>query len=215
MLNSINFLTRHLINFLAGFTAFIVTAVNLTGISSLLAIPLTIAAYYICNKITLSIQKKKRSKLLGLSRTEYNHIEDQLNQAKAHIKTLTQQYIRVRSVRSFKLLTEMSKLSKRIVNIVQTNPRQFYAVEDFFYAHLPSAVQLTVKYTLLTKEQVSGTEIHLALEDTRTTLKDLHVTMEEDLKSALASDIENLKIELDFVKMSNDKRRERLKIGGE
>ena len=39
--------------------------------------------------------------------------------------------------------------------------------------------------------------------------------MESDLKSALSSDIENLKIELDFAKMSNEKRKDRLKIGGE
>lgn len=215
MLTSFNFITRHLINFVIGSTALIVSATYLPGTVTLLTIPISVGAYYISNKATLTIQKIKRSKELDLSRTEYNHIDAQLKSARAAIQSLNQQYIRVRSVKSFKLINEMSKLSKRILNIVQSNPRKFYAVEDFFYAHLPSAVMLTDKYTLLTKEQVSGTEIHLALEDTRKTLKELHVTMEEDLKSALASDIENLKIELDFAKLSNDKRKERLKIGGE
>lgn len=103
-------------------------------------------------------------------------------------------------------------MSRRIINIVNSDPHKFYAVEDFFYAHLPSAVELTDKYTLLTKEQIKGTDIHLALEETRKTLKDLHVTIEEDLKLALQSDIENLKIELDFAKLANEKRRDR--IGG-
>ncbi|AMO85555.1 5-bromo-4-chloroindolyl phosphate hydrolysis protein [Solibacillus kalamii] len=215
MLGPINFLTRHLINVLVFSTAATLTFVNFTGITTMLALPLGAAAYFISNKITYAIQKTTQSKKIGLSKSEYNLIEAQLKQARSHIQALNQQYVRVRSVRAFKQINEMSKLAKRIINIVQTNPQKFYAVEDFFYAHLPSAVQLSDKYTLLTKEQVPGTDVHLALEDTRRTLKDLQITMESDLKSALSSDIENLKIELDFAKLSNEKRKDRLKIGGE
>lgn len=215
MLGPINFLTRHLINFLVFVTALTLTFLNFTGIVTMLALPLGIAAYYISNKVTLAIQKTTQSKKIGITKSEYHFIEAQLKQARAHIQTLNQQYVRVRSVRSFKQINEMSKLAKRIINIVQTNPQKFYAVEDFFYAHLPTAVQLSDKYTLLTKEQVPGTEVHLALEETRKTLKELQITMEADLKSALSSDIENLKIELDFAKLSNEKRKDRLKIGGE
>ncbi|MER2028328.1 MAG: 5-bromo-4-chloroindolyl phosphate hydrolysis family protein [Solibacillus sp.] len=215
MLGPINFLTRHLINVLVFSTAVTLTFVNFTGITTMLALPLGAAAYFISNKVTYTIQKTAQSKKVGLSKSEYNLIEAQLKQARSHIQALNQQYVRVRSVRSFKQINEMSKLAKRIINIVQTNPHKFYAVEDFFYAHLPSAVQLSDKYTLLTKEQVPGTEVHLALEDTRRTLKELQITMESDLKSALSSDIENLKIELDFAKLSNEKRKDRLKIGGE
>lgn len=215
MLGPINFLTRHLINFLVFVTALTLTFLNFTGIVTMLALPLGIAAYFISNKVTLAIQKSTQSKKIGISKSEYQFIEAQLKQARAHIQTLNQQYVRVRSVRSFKQINEMSKLAKRIINIVQTSPQKFYAVEDFFYAHLPTAVQLSDKYTLLTKEQVPGTEVHLALEETRKTLKELQITMEADLKSALSSDIENLKIELDFAKLSNEKRKDRLKIGGE
>ncbi len=215
MLGPINFITRHLINLLAGFTAFVVSVLNLPGFVAISSLPLAVISYYVCNKITFAIQKSSQSKKIGLSKSEYDLIESQLKQAKGYVNSLNQQYIRVRSIRSFKQINEMSKLSKRIINIVQSNPQKFFAVEDFFYAHLPTAVELSDKYTLLTKEQVTGTEIHLALDDTRKTLKDLHVTMEEDLKNALSSDIESLKIELDFAKMSNEKRKERLKIGGE
>jgi 5-bromo-4-chloroindolyl phosphate hydrolysis protein len=215
MLGPINFITRHLINLIASLTVFVISVLNIPGMAAILSIPLGVVAYAICNKTTYTIQKSAQSKKIGLSKSEYDLIEAQLKQAKGYINALNQQYVRVRSIKAFKQINEMSKLSKRIINIVQTNPQKFYAVEDFFYAHLPSAVQLSDKYTLLTKEQIKGTEIHLALEDTRKTLKELHVTMEDDLKNALSSDIENLKIELDFAKMSNDKRKERLKIGGE
>jgi len=213
MLGAANFITRHALNFLVGFTVLIVSTFNLE--LGLIFVPIvSIASYFISNKVIKTLQKSKRSKELGLSRSEYKHIEEQIRQAKGHINSLSQQYIRVRSVRSFKLLNEMMKLSKRILNIVQSNPQRFYSVEDFFYSHLPSAVQLTQTYTMLSQTQVKDTEVHLALEDTRKTLKGLHASMEEDLKCAIESDLENLRIELDFVKLENAKKLQQIDLRG-
>ena len=211
MLGAMDFITRHALNLFISFTLYIISILNFD--LGMLALAVPIGSYFISNKLVLTFQTYKRSKKLGLTKTEYRQIELQLKKAREQINKLTQQYTRVRSVKSFKLINETSKVSRRIINIVNNDPHKFYAVEDFFYAHLPSAVELTDKYTLLTKEQVKGTDIHLALEETRKTLKDLHVTIEEDLKLALQSDIENLKIELDFAKLSNEKRRDR--IGGD
>lgn len=213
MLGAASFFTRHALNFLIGFTAFILITVNLE-LGFIIVPILSIAAYFISNKGIKAIQKSKKSKELGLSRSEYKHIEEQIGQAKRQINSLSQQYIHVRSVRSFKLLNDMMKLSKRIVNIIQNNPRRFYSVEDFFYSHLPSAVQLTQNYTMLTQSQVKDTDIHIALEDTRKTLKGLHATMEDDLKCAIESDLENLRIELDFVKLENAKKLQQIDLRG-
>lgn len=213
MLGAANFFIRHALNFLIGFTVFILSIFSFD--INLIFVPiLSLTAYLISNKVIKVIQKSRRSKELGLSRSEFKHIEAQIKQAKGHINSLSQQYIRVRSVRSFKLLNEMMKLSKRIVNIVQNNPQKFYSVQDFFYSHLPSAVQLTQTYTMLSQTQVKDTEIHLALEDTRKTLKGLHGTMENDLKCAIESDLESLRIELDFVKLENAKKLQQIDLRG-
>lgn len=212
MLTTMNYLNRHGFNTVLSFSIFVISALLLEQF--LLPFGLLIGSYIVSNKAMLTWQKHKKSKMLGFTRTEYNHIEQQIKEAKQGLSQLMQQYTRVRSVRSFKMINEMNKLAKRIINIVQTNPQKFYAVEDFFYSHLPSTIQLVDKYTLLTKEQVGGTEVHLALEDTRKTLKQLYATMEEDLKLALSSDIEHLKLELDYVKLENQKKKDRM-IGGE
>ncbi len=213
MLGAMNFITRHALNFLFSFTVFVITVIHLE--LGIFFVPIiTIATYFISNKVIKAIQKMRRSKELGLSRSEYKHIEAQLKIAKRHINSLTQQYVRVRSISSFKLLNEMTKLSKRIINIVQTNPQKFYSVEDFFYSHLQSAVQLTNTYTMLTQQQLKDIDVHLALEDTRKTLKDLHETMESDLRLALESDLANLKIELDYVKHENEKKRQQIELWG-
>ena len=211
MLGAMDFITRHALNLFISFTLCMISILSFD--LGIIALAVPIVSYVISNKLILTFQTYKRRKKLGLTKTEYRQIDAQLTRAREQINKLTQQYTRVRSVKSFKLINETSKVSRRIINIVNSDPHKFYAVEDFFYAHLPSAVELTDKYTLLTKEQLKGTDIHLALEETRKTLKDFHVTIEEDLKLALQSDIENLKIELDFAKLSNEKRRDR--IGGD
>nr|WP_106778906.1 5-bromo-4-chloroindolyl phosphate hydrolysis family protein [Lysinibacillus timonensis] len=214
MLGAMNFITRHAFNFLFSFTVFILTVINFD--LGIIIVPLiSILTYFVSNKVIKFIQKTKKSKQLGLTRSELNHIESQLKQARSHIFSLTQQYVKVRSISSFKILNEMTKLARRILNIVQTNPQKFYSVQDFFYSHLPSAVELTSKYTLLTQQQLKDMEVHLALEDTRKTLKDLHETMESDLKSALESDLEYLKMELDYAKLENEKNRQQLKYRGD
>lgn len=211
MLGAMNNITRHALNFLMGFTSFTVSILNLD--TALVGFALFFGSYYVSNLVILNIQKAKRSKELGITKADYNHIESQLKRARDQITQLSQQ--RVRSIKSFRLLNEMSKVSRRVLNIVTKDPHKFYAVEDFFYSHLPSAVELADKYTLLTREQVKGTDIHLALEDTRKTLKVLQETFEDDLRSALQSDIDHLRIELDFAKHETEKRRERLSGGDE
>ncbi|HWL24056.1 MAG TPA: 5-bromo-4-chloroindolyl phosphate hydrolysis family protein [Ureibacillus sp.] len=214
MLGAMNFITRHALNFLISLTVFILTVVNF-DLGFFLVPLITILTYYVSNKSIKFIQKSKKSKELGLTRSELSHIEKQLKLARSHILSLTQQYIKVRSISSFKILNEMTKLARRILNIVQTNPAKFYSVQDFFYSHLPSAVELTSKYTLLTQQQLKDMEIQLALEDTRKTLKGLHETMESDLKSALESDLEHLKLEIDYAKLETEKNRQQLKFRGD
>lgn len=171
--------------------------------------------YFGANKGILRVQQNKRAKQLGITRNQLLHIDHQLQLASKQANALTQKYVQVRSVKAFRPIYDMSKITKRIVNIVRKDPNKFFMIEEFFYAHLPSAVELSDKYALLTKEQVSGTDIHVALNDTRVILKDLYNTMETDLKMALTSDIESLKLELDYAKLANEQSQQQLKIGGD
>ena len=206
MLSNGQYIIRHLVAFLSGIIAMPVvdTFFNVGNWWSILAFPFV---YFALNKGILFYQQMKQAKLFQLSRAEFLHIEKQLDLANKNASALTQKYVQVRSVKSFRAIYDMSKLSKRIIALVKKDPKKFYLIEDFFYAHLPSAVELSDKYAILTKEKVTGTDIHLALNDARVTLKDLHETMEGDLKQALATDIESLKIELDFAKIANQNQK--------
>lgn len=213
MISNGQFLLRHALNMIISIFSF-----GLIGnIYDLSLIPLItfFVVYFISNKGILFIQQYKNAKKYKLSRSQFIQIEHHLAEASKQANALTQKYVQVRSVKSFKVIYEMSKLAKRIISIVQKDPAKFYTIESFFYAHLPSALELSDKYALLVKEQVGGSDIHLALNDARNTLKDLYETMESDLKIALASDIESLKIELDFAKHANEERQNEITFGGD
>lgn len=214
MLTASQFFTRNLFNCFFSISAFILLVVNL-NLGVILVPLLTVATFVASDFIIKKIQTKSRSKQLGLTVSEMKLIDQQLKSARQHIQTISKLPFKINSVKTFKRKTEMVKTARRIVNIVQTNPQKFFGIEDFFYAHLPSAAQLSEKMTMLTKQQVKGSDIHLALDDTRSTLKELHDTIEDDLKLALKDEIESLKIELDFAKLENDRRKERNQIGGD
>ena len=202
MLTNGQYISRHIVAFLSGIIAMpLLDKFFNIGNWSILAFPFV---YFGLSKGILFYQQMKQAKLFQLSRVEFLHIEKQLDLANKNASALTQKYVQVRSVKSFRVIYDMSKLSKRIIALVKKDPKKFYLIEEFFYAHLPSAVELSDKYAILTKEKVTGTDIHLALNDARVTLKELNETMEGDLKRALATDIESLKIELDFAKIANE-----------
>ena len=213
MLTNSQYIIRHSISFFAGIFAMpLVDTLFSIGFTSFLAFPIT---YFGLNKLILFYQQTKRAKQLNLTRSQFIHIDEQLQIATKNANALTQKYVQVRSVKSFKVIYEMSKLSKRIIALVRKDPTKFYIIEEFFYAHLPSALELSDKYALLTKQQVTGTDIHIALNDARVTLKELYETMEMDLKKALSPDIESIKLELDFAKLANEQRQNEIKVGGD
>lgn len=191
--------------FIAFVTVPVTMSITTFGFSLGFFISLVIAAliFIVSLNVINSYQRYKKRKEFNLSKSEYNHIEAQLNEAIQFLQQFNRMYTKIRSVSGFKQLYEMSKLSKRIISIVRANPPKFYQAEIFFYSHLPSAAEITEKYAYLSKQPIKDTEIHIALQRTRDTLEDLFQSMEKDLRQVLAADIEGLKIELDFVKQSS------------
>ncbi|WP_075617790.1 5-bromo-4-chloroindolyl phosphate hydrolysis family protein [Paenisporosarcina indica] len=208
------FIIRHLLSIPIFIGSWIALQSGL-GLHFALSGLLSVGPYAISIQLIKMIQSRKLVSRYGLSMSEYRHIKKQLKEAKAKLKQLNGYFVKVRSVRAFKQLFEMNRLAKRIFNIVKTNPKKFYQVETFFYAHLDTAVQLTSKYTLLVSQPVKAIDVQIALQETRETLLDLNQVMEQDLHQVLSSDIEHLKMELDFAKVSFKKQDLSLLMKGE
>ncbi len=147
-------------------------------------------------------------KELGMTRSEYQHIQYQIEEAKRKVKRLGSLYGQVRSVQAFRQVYELSSLSRKVVNIVRNDPKKFYQTEQFFYAHLDSAVELTSKYALLANQQLKDKEVKIALQTTRETITDVTRQLEDDLQDALATDLAALQLELDYVDVTMRRRKQ-------
>ncbi len=209
-----NFFTRHLI---MAPTSFITWVFLLTGASVgfLPSSLIGIALYAGGNVAIKEIQLRSTLKQLGMARSEYKHIELQLKESKQKLKQLGNMYGQVRSIQAFRQVYDMSSMARRIIKIVQTNPRKFYQVESFFYAHLDSVVELTSKYSLLVNQPLKDQDIKIALQHTRETLSDLSLEMERDLRNAVSTDLEQLRMEIDYVDITLKRDKPLLESKGE
>ena len=95
---------------------------------------------------------------------------------------------------------------------MKSNPKSFYHVEKFFYAHLDSAVELTSKYSMLVNQPLKDKDLRIALQNTRETLVDVNKQLEQDLRSVLSSDLEKLQMELDFVDVTMNRKKPLLEM---
>ncbi|WP_040228595.1 5-bromo-4-chloroindolyl phosphate hydrolysis family protein [Bhargavaea cecembensis] len=203
------FLTRQAIMLPVSFGSWLYFLLG-AGMGFVPATGLLIAIYLAGDFTVRQVQTTSEVKRLGMTRSEFKHIEHQLGEAKSKLRQLNAHYGNIRSVQAFRQLNELNKLSKRIIGIVRQNPKKFYNVEKFFYAHLDSAVELSSKYALLANQPTKDEEMKVALQQTRETLGDLNEEIRKDVKRALATDLETLRFELDYADVLTGKERKEL-----
>lgn len=204
-----NFFTRHIIAAPISFGSWLYLLLG----TSMTLVPATglLIAIYLGSTFTIKqLQITSTLKKAGLTRSEYNYIQNQMTSAQKKLKRLNGYYGKVRSVQAFRQLHEINTLSRRILGIVRTDPNKFYHVEKFFYAHLDSAVELTSKYSILVNQPLKDKEIQIALQNTRETLTDVNNQLEQDLRNVLSSDMDRLQMELDFVDATMKKKKKPL-----
>ncbi len=88
-------------------------------------------------------------------------------------------------------------------------------LKTFFMLILDSAVELTSKYAILVNQPLKDKELQIALQNTRNTLADVNQQLEQDLRNLLASDMERLQMELDFVDVTMNKKKPLLEMKGD
>lgn len=208
------FFTRHFIAAPVSFGSWLYFVLG-AGMNVYAATGLLVAIYVGSAFSIKQIQTTSELKQLGMTRSEFNHIKRQISEAKLKLKRLNSLYGQVRSIQAFRQLHEMNTLSRKILNIVRTNPSKFYHVEKFFYAHLDSAVELTSKYAMLVNQPLKDTELRIALNNTRETLNDVNKQLEQDLRNALSTDIEQLQLEIDFVDATMNRNKPLLEMKGD
>lgn len=147
-------------------------------------------------------RKHKLLKRNQITNKELRYIQSNLKEARDKIKRLNKTLLRVRSFHAMKQIGKLQQTVRKIYRIVEKEPKRFYLAERFFFYHLDSIVELSERYTFLTRQYVKEQEVRQSLSETEQTLEQISNSVEDDLLTVLSNDINHLNIELDVAKHS-------------
>jgi 5-bromo-4-chloroindolyl phosphate hydrolysis protein len=168
---------------------------------------ISIAAFFGIYFPTQRISSRKYLHEIGLSRRDYHYVNNQLNHAQDKIRRILKVFVNVRSIKDFRQVSDIYRISRAIYFAVKQQPAKFFLVESFFYSHIDNALNLIESYTRLSKSPKKSQEEKQKLEQTRITLDEVNRTLIADLKRINEDDYQKLDIEMELNKMEQKRRK--------
>lgn len=157
---------------------------------------------------TQRLTSRKYLNEIGLSRRDYRYVRTQLNQAQLKIRTILKSFMNIRSIKDFRQVNDIYRISRSIYTSIKQGPGMFFKVEGFFYSHLDNALNLVDSYTRLSRMPRKSKEEKQKLEQTRITLDEVKRTLIADLKRLNEEDYERLDVEMELNKLEQERRKD-------
>ena len=157
---------------------------------------------------TQRLTSRKYLNEIGLSRRDYRYVRTQLNQAQLKIRTILKSFMNIRSIKDFRQVNDIYRISRSIYTSIKQRPGMFFKVEGFFYSHLDNALNLVDSYTRLSRMPRKSKEEKQKLEQTRITLDEDKRTLIADLKRLNEEDYERLDVEMELNKLEQERRKD-------
>ena len=157
---------------------------------------------------TQRLTSRKYLNEIGLSRRDYRYVRTQLNQAQLKIRTILKSFMNIRSIKDFRQVNDIYRISRSIYTSIKQRPGTFFKVEGFFYSHLDNALNLVDSYTRLSRMPRKSKEEKQKLEQTRITLDEVKRTLSADLKRLNEEDYERLDVEMELNKLEQERRKD-------
>lgn len=157
--------------------------------------------------IVKAIMKHSTLRYSGLSRSEYRLVQENLKVAKRKISRLQKALWSLSSIPNMKQNIETLRVVNKIQSITKKEPRRFFLVDEFYYSHLDSIVELAEKYAFLSNQPAKTKELSASLRDTKITMNEINETIKNDLYKMLENDIDTLQFELDVAKQNVNKKK--------
>ncbi|UDI78298.1 5-bromo-4-chloroindolyl phosphate hydrolysis family protein [Staphylococcus taiwanensis] len=167
-----------------------------------------IGMFFISYFPTQRLTSKKYLTEIGLSRRDYRFVRNQLNQSQDKIRNLLKSFVNVRSLKDFRQINDIYRISKSIHFAVKQRPALFFKVESFFYSHIDNALNLIDSYTRLAKMPKKTYEEKQKLEQTRITLDEVKRTLIADLKRINEDDYERLDMEMELNRLEQKRHKD-------
>ncbi|MFC3882163.1 5-bromo-4-chloroindolyl phosphate hydrolysis family protein [Bacillus songklensis] len=142
----------------------------------------------------------KRARTVDPYREETAYVKHQVKEARKKLALIGGCRFKVRSVTGWMKISQLYKLAKGIIKIVEDEPARYREVQAFFTQHLPATVTLADRYTFLTKQPVINTELKESLRQTELLMDEMASNYNRLLLSTLSSDVMSLEIEQKMLK---------------
>ena len=126
--------------------------------------------------------------------------------AHTKIRNILKSFINIRSIKDFRQVNDIYRISRSIHTSIKQRPAMFFKVESFFYSHLDNALNLVDSYTRLARMPRKSQDEKLKLEQTRITLDEIKRTLIADLKRLNEEDYERLDVEIELNKLEQQRR---------
>ncbi|PNZ65882.1 5-bromo-4-chloroindolyl phosphate hydrolase [Staphylococcus croceilyticus] len=190
--------------------AIISWAVSIFGfdLSFILDALIGIGMFFVSYFPTQRLTSKKYLTEIGLSRRDYRFVRNQLNQSQDKIRNILRSYVNVRSLKDFRQINDIYRISKSIHVAVKQRPGLFFKVESFFYSHIDNALNLIESYTRLSKMPKKSATEKQKLEQTRITLDEVKRTLIADLKRLNEDDYERLDVEMELNRLEQNRHKD-------
>src|SRR5699024_1479714 len=166
------------------------------------------AAYLPTQSVSLNRQLKK----YGLTKSEYKYIQNQMKEAKEKLNRLRQSYYNIRTLKDAKLIFDINRIVKSIINTVEDDPKIFYNVQQFFHSNIDTAVNTIEQYLFLYKMPGKSKEEKIKLHETRLSLLELKRTLQANLSHMNRSTYQSLEVEKEIISMNKRRSDKRMQL---
>ncbi|CAG9621692.1 5-bromo-4-chloroindolyl phosphate hydrolysis family protein [Sutcliffiella rhizosphaerae] len=141
-----------------------------------------------------------------IERKEKKYVHTQLRLAKEKQKKINSARFRVRSIFIYQTITKISKISSKVIKLVENEPNRYRTAQNFFHHHLDSSAIITDKYVQLLNQPVRTHDVSRAIRETESALKQLERKMEDEWVNVLSGDINNLQTEIKLLNQNNSQQ---------
>ncbi|AQL56212.1 5-bromo-4-chloroindolyl phosphate hydrolysis family protein [Abyssicoccus albus] len=147
---------------------------------------------YLPTKLTLDQSFYKK---IGLTKKEYRYVQKQLSNSRDEIRQLRQMFKNVRRLKDVKSLFTLYQTVNRINTIVKQDPKRFFLIENYYYAHLPSVIKMIHSYQQLILTPNKTAEDHQQIKKIQWSIDEMQRTLYADLKQVNKPDYNAYQIE--------------------
>ncbi|SDK50267.1 5-bromo-4-chloroindolyl phosphate hydrolysis family protein [Lacicoccus qingdaonensis] len=191
-----------------------------TGLISMLALDIHLiydvlvgaGGFFAAYLPTQSVSQNRQLKEYGLTKSEYKYIQNQMKEAKEKLNRLRQSYYNIRTLKDAKLIFDINRIVKSIINTVEDDPKIFYNVQQFFHSNLDSAVNTIEQYLFLYKMPGKSKDEKIKLHETRLSLLELKRTLQANLSHMNRSTYQSLEVEKEIISMNKRRTDKRMQL---